>query len=282
MTFHRVGVEVEELRTPIAAAPSVRRRLAGLRPWDWAVRLGSIAAVLAIWEFVAPRFNPIIIRPPSAIAVAFVELTGDGQLQEALGQSLREFTGGLAIALVAGVLLGIATGRSRFLYNAIDPLVSALYSVPSVALVPLIALSFGKASLGDGPRIATVALFAIFPLLINTQQGVRNVDRSLLEVAQAFNSSERRLWTDVIVPSATPFVLAGVRLAIGRGLIGMIVSEFLIGLVGLGYLIIVYENVFRIDRMFVPVIVVATMGIVLMGFVQWIEGRVAPWLRREQ
>ncbi len=282
MTFHRVGVEVEELRTRVAATPSMRRRLASLRPGDWAVRLGSIAVVLAIWEFIAPHFNPIILRPPSAIAVAFVELTGDGQLQEALGQSLREFGGGLAIALGAGVLLGIATGRSRFLYNAIDPLVSALYSVPSVALVPLVALAFGKGSLGDGPRIATVALFAIFPVLINTQQGVRNVDRSLLEVAQAFNSSERRLWTDVIVPSATPFVLAGVRLAIGRGLIGMIVSEFLIGLVGLGYLIIVYENVFRIDRMFVPVIVVATMGIVLMGFVQWIESRVAPWLRREQ
>ena len=86
----------------------------------------------------------------------------------------------------------------------------------------------------------------------------------------------------MILPSATPFVLAGVRLAIGRGLIGMIVAEFLIGLVGLGYLIIAYENVFRIDRMFVPVVVVSAMGILLMSFVQWIEGRVAPWLRREQ
>ena len=111
---------------------------------------------------------------------------------------------------------------------------------------------------------------------------MRNVDRGLLEVARAFNTSERRLWTDVIVPSAMPFVLAGVRLAIGRALIGMIVSEFLVGLVGLGYLIIEYENVFRIDRMFVPVIVVAAMGILLMGLVQAIEGRVAPWLRREQ
>jgi NitT/TauT family transport system permease protein len=86
----------------------------------------------------------------------------------------------------------------------------------------------------------------------------------------------------VILPSATPFVLAGVRLAIGRGLIGMIVAEFLIGLVGLGYLIIEYGNVFRIDRMFVPVIVVAAIGIVLMGLIQWLEGRVAATARREQ
>src|SRR5207245_11073513 len=125
-------------------------------------------------------------------------------------------------------------------------------------------------------------LCPVFPLRLDTPQSVRNGDRGRLEVAKAVSTSERRLWTDVIIPSAVPFLLAGVRLAIGRALIGMIVSEFLVGLVGLGYLIIVYENVFRIDRMFVPVIVVATMGIVLMGLVQWIEGRVAPWTRREQ
>src|SRR5205814_223919 len=171
---------------------------------------------------------------------------------------------------------GVASGRWRFVYNAIDPFVSALYSVPSVALGPLIAVAFR--SVGDAPRIATVALFAVFPILINTQQGVRNVGRQLLEVARSFNTSERKLWTDVIVPSAIPYVLAGVRLGIGRGLIGMIVAEFFIGLVGLGFLIISYENVFRIDRMFVPVIVLAALGILLMGFVQWLEGRVTPRL----
>ena len=265
-----VGEAQRAAGTRAGALAAARRRRLRLDLGDWGVRIGSVLFVLAVWEFVAPRFNPLIIRPPTHIFRAFGELIANGELQEALGQSLREFSGGLVIA----------SGRYRFVYNAIDPLVSALYSVPSVALVPLIAVAFKFQ--GDAPRIATVALFAIFPILINTQQGVRNVDRGLLEVAKAFNTSERRLWTDVIIPSAVPFLLAGVRLAIGRALIGMIVSEFLVGLVGLGYLIIVYENVFRIDRMFVPVIVVATMGIVLMGLVQWIEGRVAPWTRREQ
>jgi NitT/TauT family transport system permease protein len=251
-----------------------------LRPGDWAVRVGTIVLILGVWELFGPTLNKLILRPPSDIVKAFFELVANGELAEAMGQSLRELTGGLAVALVLGLVLGIASGRWRFVYNATDPLVSALYSVPSVALVPLIAVAFK--SIGDAPRIATVALFAIFPILINTQQGVRNVDRQLLEVARSFNSSERRLWTDVIVPSATPYVLAGVRLAIGRGLIGMIVAEFFVGLVGLGYLIISYENVFRIDRMFVPVIVVATMGILLMGFVQWVEGRIAPWLKKDQ
>ena len=276
MTFHRVGVEVDESRA-VGVRTSRWRRL---RPGDWVVRLGAIAVVLGVWELFGPTLNKLILRPPSDIFRAFFELIANGELQDAMGQSFRELFGGLAVALAVGLVLGVASGRWRFVYNAIDPLVSALYSVPSVALVPLIAVAFR--SVGDAPRIATVALFAVFPILINTQQGVRNVDRQLLEVARSFNTSERRLWTDVILPSAMPYVLAGVRLAIGRGLIGMIVAEFFIGLVGLGYLIISYENVFRIDRMFVPVIVVAVIGIALMGFVQFIEGRVAPWLRREQ
>ena len=276
MTLHRVGVEVDESRV-IAVRTSRWRRL---RPGDWAVRLGAIAVVLGVWELFGPTLNKLILRPPSDIFRAFFELVANGELQDAMAQSFRELFGGLAVALALGLALGVASGRWRFVYNAIDPLVSALYSVPSVALVPLIAVAFR--SVGDAPRIATVALFAVFPILINTQQGVRNVDRQLLEVARSFNTSERRLWSDVILPSATPYVLAGVRLAIGRGLIGMIVAEFFIGLVGLGYLIISYENVFRIDRMFVPVIVVATMGILMMGFVQWLEGRIAPWLQREQ
>jgi NitT/TauT family transport system permease protein len=275
MTLQGVGVEMEEQRVGVT-----RSRWRRLRPGDWAVRIGTIAVLLGVWEVFGPSLNKLILRPPSDIARAFVELIQNGELVDAAGQSLRELVGGLAIALVVGIVVGIASGRWRVVNNAIDPIVSALYSVPSVALVPLIAVAFR--SVGDAPRIATVALFAVFPILINTQQGVRNVDRQLLEVARAFNTSERRLWSDVIIPSATPYLLAGVRLAIGRGLIGMVVAEFFVGLVGLGYLIISYENVFRIDRMFVPVILIAALGIVLMGFVQWLEGRIAPWLRKDQ
>ena len=259
------------------AAPGSRRRLASS---DLAIRAASVLVVLVAWEVLGPNVNRLILRPPSQIAVAFLDLLANGELQTALGQSLRVFSIGLAIALVAGILVGIVSGRSRVFFNAIDPWVSAFYSVPAVALVPVIAVAFSYS--GDAPRIATVALFAVFPILINTQQGVRNVDPALLEVARAFSTSERRLWSDVVIPGALPFILAGVRLAIGRALNGMIVAEFLVGLAGLGYLIIVYQNTFRIDKMFVPVIVVAALGIALMGIVQLVEGRVAPWLRREQ
>ena len=277
MSVHGPGTEALA-RTSLGAGRGPRAVGRLLRS-DWAARLGSIAAGLAVWELFGAKLNPIILRPPSQIFRAFFDLVDNGELAIALTQSLRVFASGLVIALVAGTLIGVVSGRSRLVYNLTDPWVSALYSVPSVALVPLIAVAFKYE--GDAPRVATVVLFAIFPILINMQQGVRNVDRGLLEVAQAFNTSERRLWTDVILPGSMPFLLAGVRLAIGRALIGMIVSEFLVGLAGLGYLIISYQNTFRIDKMFVPVIVVAALGITLMGLVQFIEGRVAPWTRRE-
>lgn len=262
---------------PLAGAVARARRRP--RVGDLAIRVISVVAVLAVWELFGPSFNKLVLRPPSQILSAVVELLSIGELQTALVQSMRVFTIGFAIALALGLLLGVATGRSRVLFNALDPWVGALYSVPAVALVPLIAVAFSYE--GELPRIATVVLFAIFPILINTQQGVRTVDPGLLEVARAFSSSERRLWSDVIIPSSLPFIFAGSRLAIGRALIGMIVSEFLINLSGLGYLIIVYQNTFRIDRMFVPVIVVALFGVGLMAVVQLIERRVAPWLRRE-
>ncbi len=276
MTFPEVGVNE---RTGSRAAARRPFRARHVRAGDMSIRIASVAGVLAVWELFGPALNPIILRPPSAIVRAFGELLETGELQAAMFESLRVFSVGLVIALAAGIVLGVLTGRSRLAFNLLDPWVSALYSVPSVALVPLIAVAFRYQ--GEAPRIATVALFAVFPILINTQQGVRNVDAGLLEVARAFSSSERRLWRDVVIPAATPFILAGVRLAIGRALIGMIISEFLVGLRGLGYLIIVYQNTFRIDKMFVPVIVVAALGIALMGLVQVIEGRVAPWARRE-
>jgi NitT/TauT family transport system permease protein len=290
VTFHRAGVETQDARHAgvermrVAAPPvgmaHASSRLRQLSTSDLAIRAASIVVVLAAWEFLGPYVNRLILRPPSQIFLAFFDLIGNGELQLAMGQSFRVFSVGLAIAVVAGLVIGIASGRSRVLFNALDPWVSALYSVPSVALLPIIAVAFNYS--GEAPRIAAVVVFAIFPILINTQQGVRNIDPSLMEVARAFNTSERRLWSDVIVPASLPFMLAGIRLAIGRALIGMIVAEFIIGLAGLGYLIIVYQNTFRIDRMFVPVIVVALFGVVLMGLVQLIEGRVAPWLRREQ
>ena len=265
------------------AAPAGRRRRWRLRPRsprEWLVRLASVAVVLAAWQLYAPHVNPIFLRPPSQVGGAFLALAADGVLLSATAESVHNLLIGLALALVVGLGVGLATARSWLAYNAVNPWLTALYATPSVALVPFMSLWLG---IGDTAKVAVIAVFAVFPILVNTQQGVRYVDPELLEVARSFSSSERRLWRDVLLPGALPFIFAGVRLAIPRALVGMVLAEFLISVGGgLGSLIIVYQNTFRVDRMLVPVIVVALMGVLLIGAVQWLEGRLAPWARRDR
>jgi NitT/TauT family transport system permease protein len=277
-----VSVKVRET-TAAPVAPVGRPRRFSLIPQsgrDWLVRAGSVAVVLIAWQLYAPHLNPIFLRPPSDVAKAFFELVRDGTLVQASIESGRNLVLGFAIALLIGLSMGLGSARSWLAYNAANPWITALYSTPTVALVPFMSLWLG---IGDTAKVAVIALFAVFPIIVNTQQGVRYVDPALMEVARSFNSSERRLWTDVLVPSALPFIFAGIRLAIPRALVGMVLAEFLISVgQGLGSLIIIYQNTFRVDRMFVPVIVVAAMGVVLISIAQWLEGRLVPWARRDR
>jgi NitT/TauT family transport system permease protein len=148
-----------------------------------------------------------------------------------------------------------------------------------VAFIPLIVLWFG---FRVPAKVVIVFLFMVFPVLINTQQGVKNLNQDLLEVARSFCSSERRLWSDLIIPSALPFILAGVNLAIGRGLVGMIVAEFFTSVAGLGYMIVQYANAFETAKLFVPIVVLMGLGVTLIGLIKVIERKVAPWQNREQ
>jgi len=272
--------EIQESSAPVTPVVGPRR----LPGWprsgrEWLVRGASVVVVLAAWQLYAPHVNPIFLRPPSAVVRSFADLLQDGTLQSATLESLRVLVAGFTIAALAGLLIGIVSARSWIVYNGVNPWITALYSTPSVALVPFVSLWMG---IGDSAKVGVIVLFAIFPVIVNTQQGIRYVDAELLEVARAFNSSERRLWTDVLLPGALPFIFAGFKLAVPRALVGMVLAEFLISVGrGLGSLIIVYQNTFRVDRMLVPVIVVSAMGVLLIAVVQWLEGRLAPWARRD-
>ena len=237
-------------------------------------RYGFVALILIVWELVAPFISPIFFTSPSKIAIAFYETTISGELPYFLGQSLQVMFYGLAIAIVVGIVLGVATARLRWLDWALDLPINALYATPLVAVVPLLVLWFGiylKA------KIIVVFLFAVFPLLINTYQGVRECDKNMLEVAQSFRSSEWKTWQNVLLPFALPYIIAGVRLAIGRGLIGMIIAEFYTTISGLGFMITKYANVFAMDKTFVPVIVLMVLGVSLTTLLKWFGRRIAPW-----
>ena len=238
------------------------------------VRLLSFVVVISLWEYFGRRINPILFTYPSAVAQAFVSLVASGELQSYMTSSLLVLAYASILAIVVGVLFGVTMGRFAVVEWAADIYISALYSTPMVAVVPLIVLWFG---FKIPAKVVIVFSFMVFPVLLNTFEGVKNVDRNLQEVARSFCSNERQLWRHLIIPSAIPFIIAGVRLAIGRGLVGMIVAEFYTSVTGLGYMIVRYANALETDKLFVPIVVVMLLGVGLMSLAKWIEGRIAPW-----
>jgi NitT/TauT family transport system permease protein len=234
----------------------------------------SLLIILVLWEWYGRRTNPILFTYPTAIGRAALDMLADGTLLQALGQSLYVLAVGFALGTLSGGALGLLTGRSMVAAALLDIPVTALYATPMVALVPILVLWFG---FGTSSKIMVVLLFTIFPVLINTMRGVREVDPRLVEVARAFCSTEYRLWIDLVLPSALPFVMTGIRLAIGRALIAVIVAEFYTAISGLGYLIVSNAHAFQTARVFVPVVVLMALGVVTTGLLEVAEARLAPW-----
>jgi NitT/TauT family transport system permease protein len=267
----------------LTAAGPGRGRRTRRRPMSparrWTLRLASVAAILIAWQIYGGSINPILLSDPSAVAVAFVDMVRDGSLGHALASSLEVLGLGFLFGSVAGVVIGLAAGRSETIAALIDLPVNALYAVPAVALVPVIVLWFG---FEVTTKTIVVFFFVIFPVLINTTRGVREVDPELVEVARSFCSSERRMWFDLILPSALPFIVTGLRLAIGRALIGVIVAEFYTSLSGLGDLITTNASNFQTARMFVPIVVIALLGVFFTALLELAERRLVQWRKVPQ
>jgi ABC-type nitrate/sulfonate/bicarbonate transport system permease component len=256
------------------AAPAARQREVPLWQRPALFRYGFAALILVVWQLVGPHIDPIFFSYPSKIAVAFWQLTVSGELPRFLGQSLEVLLYGLLAAVVAGIPLAVLMARIRWLDWALDLPINAFYATPLVALVPLLVLWFG---IYLQAKIIVVFLFAVFPILISTYQGVRECDKNMLEVAHSFRSNEWQVWQDVLLPFALPYVTASIRLAIGRGLVGMVIAEFYTTITGLGFMITRYANNFEMDKTFVPVIVLMALGVSLTSVLKWVERRMAPW-----
>jgi NitT/TauT family transport system permease protein len=259
-----------------AAATERKARFWQHRPF---YRWGFLILILALWELLGPLVSPILFSYPSKIAVAFYELTFvNGELFYYAAESLQILFYGLGFAILVGVPLAVLMARVKPVDWALELPINALYSTPMVALVPLLVLWFG---IYMQAKVIVVFLFAVFPILINTYQGVRECDKNMLEVARSFRSPEWRTWQDVLLPFALPYIAAGIRLAIGRGLVGMVIAEFYTTISGLGFMITRYANIFETDKTFVPVLLLMFLGVALTAALKWIERRIAPWSRAE-
>ncbi|HTT47405.1 MAG TPA: ABC transporter permease [Pseudolabrys sp.] len=245
------------------------------RPWPrWAITLASIVCALVLWEIVGRNINPIFGSYPSAIAVAFWQLLLSGQLGSALAQSLQPFVVGYGLAIVIGVPLGLVIGRFRTMEAAFGIYVTAGYAMPLVALVPLLILWLG---LGFKVKAAVVFLMSLFPIVINTWLGVTAVPKTLIEVGKSFVAPDVVILRRIILPATLPYIMAGIRLAVGRAVVAMVIAEFFTTISGLGAVIINSANNFDTATMFVPIIILMVMAVGLNALIGWVEHKVAPW-----
>lgn len=236
----------------------------------------SILIAAALWETVA-RFiidSPLILVPLSTVFSSFLKLVSTGELQKHLYVSGVEFVLGFGLAVVVGIALGMAVATSRMLRDYFDPWISALYTTPSIALAPLFIIWFG---IDLGSKIAVIFLVSVFPIIINTSAGIRATDNNLIEAAKSFGASEMQVFRHVLLPSAIPFIVAGLRLGIGRGLVGIVVGELFGSRAGLGFLIVASGQAFDTAGLFVGVLTLAVAGIIAVELCKWVEKRLAPW-----
>jgi NitT/TauT family transport system permease protein len=230
----------------------------------------TLVVFLAAWEIAGRLTNPLFFAPVSQVAREFVDALLDprARLLHGLLGTLRVFAPGFVIACVLGVALGVLMGRNELAYHILDPHVTILYNTPRVALIPILLLWMG---VGDLLKIAVVVLAAIFPVSVNTMVGVRDVSAQLTEPARSMQATERQLLWKVILPATFPFIIAGIKLALGRALTTVIVAEFFVSVSGLGGLLHAASTSYQMARMFAPVIILAGMGIALDAALTYFE-----------
>jgi len=243
------------------------------------IRVASVVATMLAWEWYGRGVDPIFLSYPTAIVSSGLRMVATGELQAALFVSIKTLAAGLSLAVLGGTVLGLLMGRYRTFDAILDVQINALYSTPNIALVPLLILWFG---LGIQSKIVIIFLAAFFPVVLNTYSGVRNVSRGLVEVALAEGANEAQIFKEIVIPASLPFIMTGIRLAMGRGVVGMVAGEMFTAVGGLGGAIVTYGNSFATDRLFVIIIVLALLGVVLTEIVRRLEHRLAPWKATER
>ena len=254
------------------------RALGPVRRARW-VRAGAVVLVVGAWELVGRGASPLFLSHPSAIARALAQMVSTGELYRPALASLGVLLVGLALALVLGAGLGLLMGRYPAVEYALDPYVYAFDATPRIALIPLLLLWLG---VGTASKVAIVFLSAAFPILISTFSGVRDVGAQLVDTGRACGAREGQVFIKIIVPAALPFIILGIRLAIGRALVGVITAEMLTAVSGLGALLVRYSSALAADRAFALVLLLALLGLALNEAAVALHRRAAPWQATER
>ena len=237
--------------------------------------MAGTIVVVALWELFAYVLdNRLAIVPLGDVWAAFVDLVSSGLLWTHLAVSAQEFALGYGLAAVVGIGAGLLLATNARFADYVDPWLSFLYAVPLVAIAPLIIVVLGIGIVG---KVVVVFLVVVFVVIVNTQVGVRSTDPQLIEAARSFSATRWTIFRRVLLPAALPFIVAGLRLGVARGLVGVVVAELFGARAGLGYLIQTSAQVFRTAHLLVGVLVLAIAGYVGVELLKYVERRLAPY-----
>ena len=241
--------------------------------------LGTVSVVLflAVWELVGNVYqwiNPLFMSAPSLILKAAIELFRSGEIWNDLYVSGVEFFWGFILSVVVGIPFGIAVGWYKRAAYIFDPFVNAMNATPRVALLPLIIIWLG---IGILSKVGIIFLGSVFPLMINTRDGVKTTPINLLNAAKSFGASQWQIFGSVVLPSTLPFILTGLRLAVGRALIGVFVGELYAATAGIGFMVTVAGATFQTDKVFVGILIFIIVGLVGTNALDRVERRFDKW-----
>ena len=240
---------------------------------------GSIVLLLAAWEVLPDVITlsagtKLFFTTPSHVAGTLWRMFATGAIWSPLGVSAGAFALGLGIAIVLALPLGVLLGRLATLSALLDPFITAFNATPRLVFLPLVMLWFG---LGVWSKVVIVVLGALFPLLINTYEGVRNADKLLINVVRSFGADEWAVARLVVVPNALPYIMVGLRLAVGRAILGVVVAEFFGSTEGLGVVMVRAASQFKVDVVFAGLIVFAALSLAMTAMVKLVEDRLQRW-----
>jgi ABC-type nitrate/sulfonate/bicarbonate transport system permease component len=235
-----------------------------------------IAGVLALWELAAQSglWNRLLFPSLVRIGSEFVALVSGAEGLMQAWVSLYRALGGFALAAAVGVVLGMVMGRSAFVAGLLDPLFSGTYAVPKLALFPIFIFVFGIGSLS---KVALIFLECLYPIVIMTYHGARDVNRVLLWSAQNMGASRAQILRRIVVPASAPFIFAGFRVALPVAMIVVVITEMISSADGLGYLVIYTLSSLRTDRMLAVVLAISLLGLALDRALVFLRNRLVYW-----
>jgi ABC-type nitrate/sulfonate/bicarbonate transport system permease component len=242
------------------------------------IKVATGFLILLVWQVGVALFAANFVAKPINIAKVFPSVLADPLFQQAAWNTLAAVFQGLAIALVFGTVVGIAMGRMKVFDRALNFYVNGLYTMPMIALLPLLTIWFGYS--GDA-RMATIIFAAFFSIVINVRDGARSVPPEFLEVCKAYRAPARFVWFDITLFSSLPYLIAGFRLAAGRALVAAVIAEFFVSLNGVGMFVLSNARSFKHNEAVVGVVALVLFGLLFELTMNWITRRYFPWYRRE-